>query len=157
MNCSACFDTLSFVGPIKKTWQTSFTPFIQVFHWAQRNAEHIIPLYCFDPRHYQGTHHFNFPKTGPFRLLFLLDSVRDLRATLKKRGRWEFSITHRMYILSTIWCFMMNMFVCPCAARCWSGKESRRMLLVIWLSSWVQSQLWRFMRRCVSEWPHTVL
>ncbi|KAI2649019.1 Cryptochrome DASH [Labeo rohita] len=58
----------------------------EVFHWAQRNADHIIPLYCFDPRHYQGTYHFNFPKTGPFRLRFLLDSVKDLRATLKKRG-----------------------------------------------------------------------
>uniref|UniRef100_A0A672R2C8 Cryptochrome DASH n=1 Tax=Sinocyclocheilus grahami TaxID=75366 RepID=A0A672R2C8_SINGR len=42
--------------------------------------------YCFDPRHYQGTYHFNFPKTGPFRLRFLLDSVKDLRATLRKRG-----------------------------------------------------------------------
>lgn len=60
---------------------------MQVFYWAQRNAEHIIPLYCFDPRHYQGTYHFNFPKTGPFRLRFLLDSVTDLRARLKKLGR----------------------------------------------------------------------
>lgn len=58
----------------------------EVFCWAQRNAEHIVPLYCFDPRHYQGTYHFNFPKTGPFRLRFLLDSVIDLRATLKKQG-----------------------------------------------------------------------
>ncbi|XP_065114187.1 cryptochrome DASH isoform X1 [Paramisgurnus dabryanus] len=58
----------------------------EVFCWAQRNAEHIVALYCFDPRHYQGTYHFNFPKTGPFRLRFLLDSVIDLRATLKKQG-----------------------------------------------------------------------
>ncbi|TRY85533.1 hypothetical protein DNTS_033065 [Danionella cerebrum] len=58
----------------------------EMFHWAQRNAEHIIPLYCFDPRHYLGTYHFNFPKTGPFRLRFLLDSVKDLRATLKTLG-----------------------------------------------------------------------
>ncbi|KAI4901418.1 hypothetical protein NFI96_018549, partial [Prochilodus magdalenae] len=63
-----------------------FRSFPQVFHWAQRNADHIVPLYCFDPRHYLGTHHFNFPKTGPFRLRFLLDSVQDLRATLKKKG-----------------------------------------------------------------------
>lgn len=60
---------------------------LQVFHWAQKNAEHIVPLYCFDPRHYLGTHCFNFPKTGPFRLRFLLDSVNDLRASLKKKGR----------------------------------------------------------------------
>ncbi|XP_051543717.1 cryptochrome DASH [Myxocyprinus asiaticus] len=58
----------------------------EMFYWAQRNAEHIVPLYCFDPHHYQGTYHFNFPKTGPFRLRFLLDSVKDLRTTLKKRG-----------------------------------------------------------------------
>ncbi|KAG9283299.1 cryptochrome DASH-like [Astyanax mexicanus] len=54
----------------------------EVFHWALRNADHIVPLYCFDPRHYLGTQHFNFP----FRLRFLLDSVKDLRATLKKTG-----------------------------------------------------------------------
>ncbi|KAG5268568.1 hypothetical protein AALO_G00214000 [Alosa alosa] len=58
----------------------------EVFHWAQKNAEHIVPLYCFDPLHYLGTSCFNFPKTGPFRLRFLLDSVNDLRASLKKRG-----------------------------------------------------------------------
>uniref|UniRef100_A0A1B8YA04 Photolyase/cryptochrome alpha/beta domain-containing protein n=1 Tax=Xenopus tropicalis TaxID=8364 RepID=A0A1B8YA04_XENTR len=43
-------------------------------------------LYCFDPRHYGGTHYFNFPKTGPHRLKFLLESVQDLRNTLKERG-----------------------------------------------------------------------
>uniref|UniRef100_A0AAR2K3F7 Cryptochrome DASH n=1 Tax=Pygocentrus nattereri TaxID=42514 RepID=A0AAR2K3F7_PYGNA len=58
----------------------------EVFNWAQRNAEHIVPLYCFDPRQYLGTHHFNFPKTGPFRLRFILDSVKDLRDILKKKG-----------------------------------------------------------------------
>ena len=59
----------------------------QLFHWAQRNAEYIVPLYCFDPRHYVGTHNYNLPKTGPFRLRFLLDSVRDLRNTLLNKGR----------------------------------------------------------------------
>ncbi|XP_075068281.1 cryptochrome DASH isoform X2 [Mixophyes fleayi] len=54
--------------------------------WAHMNADHIIPLYCFDPRHYLGTHHYNFPKTGPHRLKFLLESVKDLRVTLKKKG-----------------------------------------------------------------------
>ncbi|MEQ2172937.1 hypothetical protein GOODEAATRI_026486, partial [Goodea atripinnis] len=58
-----------------------------LFHWAQRNAEHIVPLYCFDPRHYVGTYNFNLPKTGPFRLRFLLESVRDLRNTLLNTGR----------------------------------------------------------------------
>ncbi|KAM5157863.1 cryptochrome DASH [Mantella aurantiaca] len=58
----------------------------EVLLWAHRNADHIVPLYCFDPRHYLGTHHYNFPKTGPHRLKFLLESVQDLRNTLKKRG-----------------------------------------------------------------------
>ncbi|XP_073486127.1 cryptochrome DASH isoform X1 [Aquarana catesbeiana] len=58
----------------------------EVLLWAHRNADHIVPLYCFDPRHYLGTHHYNFPKTGPLRLKFLLESVKDLRNTLKKRG-----------------------------------------------------------------------
>lgn len=63
------------------------TLFTQLFHWAQRNAEHIVPLYCFDPRHYVGTYNYNLPKTGPFRLRFLLESVRDLRDTLLNKGR----------------------------------------------------------------------
>ncbi|XP_054893666.1 cryptochrome DASH [Poeciliopsis prolifica] len=58
----------------------------EVLHWAQRNAEHIVPLYCFDPRHYVGTYNFNLPKTGPFRLHFLLESVRDLRNMLLSKG-----------------------------------------------------------------------
>ncbi|XP_061852581.1 cryptochrome DASH-like isoform X2 [Colius striatus] len=58
----------------------------QVLHWAQSNADFVIPLYCFDPRHYVGTHCYGFPKTGPHRLRFLLESVKDLRETLKKKG-----------------------------------------------------------------------
>ena len=62
--------------------------YLQLFHWAQNNAEHIIPLYCFDPRHYAGTYHYNLPKTGPFRLRFVLESISDLRNTLLNKGRW---------------------------------------------------------------------
>lgn len=58
----------------------------EVFHWAQRNAEHIVPLYCLDPGHYLGTANYNFPRTGPFRLRFLLDSIQDLRTSLIQRG-----------------------------------------------------------------------
>lgn len=46
----------------------------------------MLPLYCFDPRHFKGTHHYNFPKTGNFRVQFLLESVQDLRETLIKHG-----------------------------------------------------------------------
>ncbi|XP_075994213.1 cryptochrome DASH [Genypterus blacodes] len=58
----------------------------EVFHWAQKNAEHIVPLFCFDPRHYKGTYHYNIPKTGAFRLNFLRQSVGDLRDTLLSKG-----------------------------------------------------------------------
>ncbi|NXS03859.1 CRYD protein, partial [Oxylabes madagascariensis] len=36
----------------------------QALHWAQHNADFVVPLYCFDPRHYLGTHCYGLPKTG---------------------------------------------------------------------------------------------
>ncbi|XP_072032145.1 cryptochrome DASH-like [Amphiura filiformis] len=58
----------------------------EILKWGHQNADNVIPLYCFDPRHYKGTWHFEFQKTGPFRLKFLLESVSDLRNTLKQVG-----------------------------------------------------------------------
>ncbi|PIK37388.1 putative cryptochrome DASH-like [Apostichopus japonicus] len=58
----------------------------EVLLWAHNNADHVLPIYCFDPRHYEGTWHFNFPKTGPFRLKFLLEGLGDLRSILRKAG-----------------------------------------------------------------------
>ncbi|XP_064599699.1 cryptochrome DASH-like [Liolophura sinensis] len=58
----------------------------QMLHWAHRNADFVLPLYCFDPRHLKDTWHYHFPKTGPHRLRFLLDTVRDLRQTLQQHG-----------------------------------------------------------------------
>ena len=54
--------------------------------FAHNNGDFVLPLYCFDPRHFKGTHHYNFPKTGNFRVQFLLESVLDLRNQLVKRG-----------------------------------------------------------------------
>jgi len=55
--------------------------------WAHRNADHVVPLYCFDPDHFKaGTWHFNFPKTGVHRANFILESVQDLRANLRRRN-----------------------------------------------------------------------
>jgi len=51
---------------------------------AQSIGDLVIPLYCFDPAHYKGTWHFNFPKTGSHRSKFLIESVQDLRASLRK-------------------------------------------------------------------------
>jgi deoxyribodipyrimidine photo-lyase len=53
----------------------------------------ILPVYCFDPRHF-GTTAFGFPKTGAFRAQFLRESVQDLRTAFQQRGsqlivRWD--------------------------------------------------------------------
>merc|ERR1719266_3047831 len=56
----------------------------EVLQWAHRNGDHVIPLFCFDPDHYRGTYHFNFPKTGPHRAKFIHESVSNLRENLKK-------------------------------------------------------------------------
>jgi len=45
-------------------------------------ASHIVPVYCFDPRQF-GTTSYGFPKTGAFRAQFLLESVADLRTSLR--------------------------------------------------------------------------
>ncbi len=45
----------------------------------------IIPLYCFDDRHF-GQTKLGFPKTGVFRSQFLLESVADLRNSWRSRG-----------------------------------------------------------------------
>ena len=51
---------------------------------AQRLGDYVVPLYCFDPSHYKGTWHFNFPKTGSHRAKFLIESVQDLRDNFRK-------------------------------------------------------------------------
>ena len=45
-------------------------------------VSHLIPVYCFDPRQF-GTTSYGFPKTGAFRTQFLLESLTDLRASLR--------------------------------------------------------------------------
>jgi len=45
----------------------------------------LLPVYCFDPRRY-AQHALDFPKTGPFRAQFLLQTVADLRQSLQARG-----------------------------------------------------------------------
>ena len=43
----------------------------------------VVPVYCFDPRHYVTTPWGN-PKTGNFRAKFLLESVLDLKESLRR-------------------------------------------------------------------------
>lgn len=45
----------------------------------------VIPVYCFDPRQF-GKTAFGFPKTGSFRAQFLVESVQDLRDSLRRLG-----------------------------------------------------------------------
>ncbi len=52
---------------------------------ALRAGHDIIPVYCFDPRQF-GQTAFGFPKTGKFRTRFLLESVADLRRSLRQLG-----------------------------------------------------------------------
>jgi deoxyribodipyrimidine photo-lyase len=53
---------------------------------AIRNADEVIPVYIFDERVFRGKTSFGFPKTGKFRLKFILESVADLRKNLRERG-----------------------------------------------------------------------
>jgi deoxyribodipyrimidine photo-lyase len=45
-------------------------------------ADEILPVYIFDPRHFETTS-FGFQKTGAFRAQFLLESVQNLRENLQ--------------------------------------------------------------------------
>lgn len=57
----------------------------EILHETAQRADRVLPLYCFDPRHF-GTTRWGFDKTGPFRAQFLIESVADLRHSLQGRG-----------------------------------------------------------------------
>ncbi len=52
---------------------------------AIAQSDQIVPVYCFDDSHYKNTK-YGFKKTGNFRAQFLLESLRDLDANLRKVG-----------------------------------------------------------------------
>ena len=52
---------------------------------ALQRGKEIIPVYCFDSRHFESTS-LGFAKTGAFRVQFLLESVADLRQSFQKIG-----------------------------------------------------------------------
>eukprot|EP01031_Cornospumella_fuschlensis_P045298 gene45298-55417_t len=52
---------------------------------AKASSTDFVCLYCFDPRHFVNTPYGN-KKTGPFRAQFLLESVSDLRTSLRSLG-----------------------------------------------------------------------
>lgn len=53
-------------------------------HEAIKQGSQVIPLYCFDPRHFDTTA-FGFAKTGSYRAQFLLESLEDLRQAFRGR------------------------------------------------------------------------
>ena len=48
-------------------------------------AESILPVYIFDPRHFETTS-FGFPKTGSHRADFLLESLENLKSNLQNHN-----------------------------------------------------------------------
>jgi deoxyribodipyrimidine photo-lyase len=52
---------------------------------AASKAEFTLPLYIFDPRHYEDQL-LGFPKTGSFRAKFLIESIHALRLSLQQLG-----------------------------------------------------------------------
>ena len=58
-------------------------PFTRAVALAKSSpSTEVLPVYCFDPRHF-GTTRRGSPKTGSFRAKFLLESVADLRTRLR--------------------------------------------------------------------------
>ncbi|MFK8213678.1 DASH family cryptochrome [Haloferax volcanii] len=58
---------------------------------AACDADRVVPVYCVDPREYGdrpfgGPDSFDFEKTGAHRARFRLESLADLRASLRDRG-----------------------------------------------------------------------
>lgn len=52
---------------------------------AIAKSDEILPVYCFDPRHFQFTRYHTI-KTGAIRANFLLESVIDLQQSFRKLG-----------------------------------------------------------------------
>lgn len=54
---------------------------------ALRCADEVVPVFVFDERVFEGqTRWYGFPKTGKYRAQFVLESVADLRHSLRLRG-----------------------------------------------------------------------
>src|ERR1700743_1006495 len=52
---------------------------------AVRKADKVLPVYCFDPFYFRTTR-FGTQKTGNFQARFLIESVTNLRDTLRTAG-----------------------------------------------------------------------
>lgn len=53
---------------------------------ALASADEVAMVYVFDERVFRGKTSFGFPKTGRYRAQFIIESVHDLRQSLRKLG-----------------------------------------------------------------------
>lgn len=53
-----------------------------------KEADEIIPIYCFDNQYFQEIETIRQPKMGTFRTQFILESLADLNENLKIKGSW---------------------------------------------------------------------
>ncbi|NBC06295.1 MAG: cryptochrome DASH, partial [Bacteroidetes bacterium] len=54
---------------------------------ALQYTDEVIPVYVFDERFFKGeTTDFGFPKTGKYRAQFIIESIIDLRDSLRRMG-----------------------------------------------------------------------
>ena len=53
---------------------------------ALKSGKEVIPVYVFDERIFKGRSRFGFRKTGKIRARFIIESVSDLRNSLRKLG-----------------------------------------------------------------------
>ena len=51
---------------------------------ALRHTSEVYPVFVFDERTFLGETRFGFRKTGPFRARFIIESVQDLRKSLRR-------------------------------------------------------------------------
>lgn len=61
----------------------------ECLQWAHQNSDFVIPLFCFDKSILSPTAvtwHYKFAKTAMHRAKFILESVSDLRESLRKLG-----------------------------------------------------------------------
>lgn len=63
---------------------------------AALSAKEVIPVYCFDPRTFENTN-LGFPKTGSFRAGFLIESVADLRKSLRENRYFNILLPAKNY------------------------------------------------------------
>ncbi len=53
---------------------------------ALKAVEEVVPVYVFDERMFLGKTSYGFPKIGKYRAQFIIESIHDLRQSLRKLG-----------------------------------------------------------------------